>query len=490
MDNGDPHAKAQDARGGSDDLGQQIQERQLELIAAAHPGIAVTDQTGTRARRPGEPFGVLFRDLELLVRPDALPAVTKFIAGTGLSLQRPQPGALLDWGRPGASRRSATALGKGGDIDLDHAQEMAAHLPVRLVIPDAAPVSGIPDLCRQIGAAIGPDQEGFPPVSPRHVFYFTPNRILCPATEPGQVSRDDDVYPPMRPTESGCGTSVAVLDTGFIRAASGHFFWLEGITDFDPDPLDHFNLAAQTDTPDGFIDPYSGHGTFIAGIIRRIAPAADVHVRRLDIDLRDIFTQPSYAADVIDEMHIPDHVRRALWNGHRVVSLSAGGYTLDGLPPLSFRGLKALLDRQQAMLVAAAGNDGSTDPFWPAAFDWTVGVGALDATGNALAAYSNTGLNANVFARGSDIVNAYACGDYTCFQPPDEGTVRHFHGLAKWSGTSFATPIVAGLIAARMSANGESAPAAWAALQTLAQGPHAIAGVGPTLATEYTDLGI
>jgi subtilisin family serine protease len=57
---------------------------------------------------------------------------------------------------------------------------------------------------------------------------------------------------------------------------------------------------------------------------------------------------------------------------------------------------------------------------------------------------------------------------------------RKFDGLARWSGTSFATPIVAGKIATRMSRTGLSARLA--ADQLLAHArANAIRGVGPVL---------
>jgi subtilase family serine protease len=45
--------------------------------------------------------------------------------------------------------------------------------------------------------------------------------------------------------------------------------------------------------------------------------------------------------------------------------------------------------------------------------------------------------------------------------------------MARWSGTSFATPLVSGLIAARMSGKKISAVTAWNELQQIAQA-HAV----------------
>ena len=127
-----------------------------------------------------------------------------------------------------------------------------------------------------------------------------------------------------------------------------------------------------------------------------------------------------------------------------MVNLSAGSYTRHDWPLLSF----SAFEQGGVTLVAAAGNDATHRKFWPAAFGWAVAVGALGADQRGRAWFSNYGDWVNVYTPGEGLVNAFATGEYTYQEPPKRPATQVFDGRARWSGTSFAAPMVAGLIAA------------------------------------------
>jgi len=171
-----------------------------------------------------------------------------------------------------------------------------------------------------------------------------------------------------------------------------------------------------------------------------------------------------------------------LAQGVQLINLSAGGTTVDGGPMLSFEVFyeQHLSKSPGVVLVAAAGNNADDVPFWPAAADWAVGVGALGADCENRAWFSNYGDWVDVWVRGEAMVNAFASGLYTYDWPPQAGARQVFTGMARWSGTSFATPVVVGLVAERMSRTGEDAPTALAAVLAVA-GTQALPGLGPAL---------
>ncbi|WP_248582897.1 S8/S53 family peptidase [Nocardioides sp. InS609-2] len=277
-------------------------------------------------------------------------------------------------------------------------------------------------------------------VTPDHWIHITPGGCTCcPATEPEETGLVEPWPPVCTDHGRGKGVSVVVVDTGWNppSATDNRTPWLKRVDGDD-----------ELNGPD--LREYAGHGTFIAGVVRCLAPATRVFVEG--------FAVGGVGGGGILESAMVTQLTEALTHKPQVINLSAGLRTRDDLPPLSFEVFyETQLQGLDCVLVAAAGNDTSPAPFWPAAFEWALGVGALDRDGR-VSDFSNYGVSTDVYALGRNIVNAFPDGTYTCFETPHKGDVRVFDsGMARWSGTSFAAPIVAGLVAAEISAAGCSA---------------------------------
>ncbi len=294
----------------------------------------------------------------------------------------------------------------------------------------------------------------------------TPNHILtvapvgpCPATEPEEVPFGIEPEPGVCPGNYGEGVFVYVADTGLLDGAAQAHSWLTGV-DGDVDPIPN--------PPD--IPAYTGHGTFVAGVARCMAPKADIYVA-------NIF---KIAGSEL-ETNVIKRLSEALDLGVDIFHLSITAPTRYDLPLLTFQAWREQLrDYKGVVCVVAAGNSSTRQPTWPSAFPEMVSVGALAADWQTRAQFSNYGGWVDVYTPGRGLVNAYAAGTYTCNEDPYKGQVRHFYGMARWSGTSFSSPIVSGLVAARMSRMGENGQEAAAALLARARS-NAIPGVGAIL---------
>jgi subtilisin family serine protease len=241
-------------------------------------------------------------------------------------------------------------------------------------------------------------------------FRASPNHVLAgqPLFWGGPASRPFPAQPvPYKRGRERSPVTVGLLDTGIARHP-----WWSGASWYDEQSRD------DDDAPDG---ERAGHGTFLAGLLVRRAPGVGLRSRRV-LDARGTG----------DEAAVVRALNRLRERPPHVLNLSFGCHTFDGRPPPMLS--DALGGLPDTVTVACAGNTASDRPFWPAALPGVVAVGALDATEQHRAPFSAYGPWVDACARGEWLTSSFLVRD-------------DFTGYATWSGTSFATALVAGAIA-------------------------------------------
>lgn len=208
-------------------------------------------------------------------------------------------------------------------------------------------------------------------------------------------------------TAWGEGVKVAVLDTG-VTAHS-----LLGQV------LNHFLVEASPNQSE-----WNGHGTAVASLIQQIAPSAELLSWRVADD-----------SGMSNSFLLAQAIIEAIDSGVNIINISMGSNGSSSVLNEAIR----LAHESGVLIVASAGNDGYNRVSQPAANDYVVGVGAVDAKGEHLL-FSNTG-NVSLSAPGLDLLAAWT-GDQSVY----------------FSGTSGSAPVAAGLIAAVMTAGGYQTP--------------------------------
>jgi subtilisin family serine protease len=263
-----------------------------------------------------------------------------------------------------------------------------------------------------------------PQVAPNHVFFGAFHNMWGPARPVAPARRR-----PTIPTDGpGEGVRIVVLDTGSVERSSG---------DFDEPDEDG----------DEKLDYEAGHGVFIEGVIRRYAPGAEIRHKR-------VLTSNGRVSDTSLAAELAEVVAEGAVD---IVNLSLGGYTYDNRGAYAFNRVLSQLRRTNpdVALVAAAGNDHTDRPFFPAATKGVIAVAAYNPDdSNKRARYSNFGWWVDVRAKGDHDSTFYDLdeGDrYADLEAPGGLTLASFDGYANWAGTSFAAPVMTGAIAARMT---------------------------------------
>lgn len=264
-----------------------------------------------------------------------------------------------------------------------------------------------------------------------HALEIDPPRVIIPPDEltPHSVVRsvaesvDWGVAAVKAPeawkTTKGKGAKVAVLDTGVDR--------------------NHPDLRPRIESPDDLKDfsrsrygpgDVQGHGTHVAGSVLGsgplpgIAPEASLVVAKVLGD--------DGSGSVVD---IAAGIRYAVARGSDVINMSLGGPQPDSFMPAA---IKEAVEAG-VIVVAAAGNEGPRENTsgYPARYAGCISVAAVDKN-LAVARFSSRGKDVYIAAPGVNIRSTYPGGQY-----------------ATMSGTSMATPHVAGLAALWVAAHPE-----------------------------------
>ena len=305
---------------------------------------------------------------------------------------------------------------------------------------------------------------GSPLSVPEAVFRLRANDIQASANhvamlggrDKGGATPEPTQTPLERGTTSADGTRVVVVDTGLDLAAGDRDDgWLDHVAVADPtldvDLLDVVNAQGALGA-DGLLDLGAGHGTFVAGIVRQIAPNADVRmVRALDTD--GVGSEESIAEAICRSVALFEEA-----GGRGVLNLSLGMETVDGHEPVA---LRLALDQlpPDVLVVAAAGNARSGIPLWPGASKRVIAVGSHRGdTYLTPSSWSNYGSWIDFSARGEGVVSTFVAGSETPGTgaeddpyDPDPDTFKLPNPYAMWTGTSFSAPQVAGRLAAMLA---------------------------------------
>ncbi len=214
--------------------------------------------------------------------------------------------------------------------------------------------------------------------------------------------------------ETGNGVVVALLDTGVSLDHPELKPWLlgpglnavrleGGDATVRPNGLD--------DDGDGLVDEALYHGTFVAGLINLAAPHARILPIRV-LDEEGYGTGFSLAKGILEAIH----------GGARVINLSL---TLEQASGVAARALREA-HAAGVVIVGAAGNRDLSSVDFPASHDKVIAVAAV-----------NEAKVRTPFSNYSSKVDLSAPGE-------TEISIADNETFARWSGTSFAAPLVTG----------------------------------------------
>ncbi|KZE64105.1 hypothetical protein AWM68_13445 [Fictibacillus phosphorivorans] len=253
------------------------------------------------------------------------------------------------------------------------------------------------------------------------VEYAEPDHLIKLDHTPNDYYFDDQWHHQKIETESAwdqtkgsSNVTVAVIDNGIDLNDSD-------LKNKIVSPYDTVNNSSTTLTA-------GDHGTHVAGII---GSSIDNYIGTAGVAPNskimpiDVFTgDGAYSSDVIEGIYY------AVSNGADVINMSLGSSNYN----YSYDAAIQYAHDSGVVIVAAAGNSGTSTMHYPAAYDNVIAVGSTDQS-DARSYFSNYGYWVDIMAPGSYIYSTLPYSSY-----------------GSMSGTSMASPVVAG-VAALLLAN-------------------------------------
>jgi subtilisin family serine protease len=223
---------------------------------------------------------------------------------------------------------------------------------------------------------------------------------------------------------AGEGTTVYILDTG-IR-------------------ITHNDLAGRAtfgaNFADNIDDDTNGHGTHVAGTVAGTTHGVAKNAQVVAVKVLGSDGVGSNSGIIDGIQWVAQEVKAKGLTGKAVLNMSLGGKFSEAVN----NAIESLTE-DGILSVVAAGNEGTdASTVSPASAPSAITVGAIDASSDALATFSNYGSVVDIFAPGVNIVSAGITSD---------------DATDNMSGTSMACPHVAGLAAYLMALQGGASPA-------------------------------